>query len=270
MMQKKVINVAMGLAFGLTAISAEASLTMTFANGSASAAAPGPCSGIAWTAGSEFRMCNSAGTALADGPKNGMNGGETWTFNDANQLTGVSGTPPNPGTTAGFGGGAAPNPGSNPTLQQNATFFFNPFNFLAPTLGSLAGNAYGPGMYTGGVPVNGTTSLFHFNVLEAQWGGDYFPLGQDGGAGINFTGMISGANTVGNVTTFTYDMFANHTITTAEDPNIAGFSGFTAEWHLQGTGTYVAPVPLPAAVWLLGSGLVGMVGIARRKKTLAT
>jgi hypothetical protein len=28
----------------------------------------------------------------------------------------------------------------------------------------------------------------------------------------------------------------------------------------------IAPVPIPAAVWLFGSGLLGLVGIARRKK----
>jgi len=31
-------------------------------------------------------------------------------------------------------------------------------------------------------------------------------------------------------------------------------------------GVDLAPVPVPAAVWLFGSGLIGLVGVARRKK----
>jgi hypothetical protein len=30
----------------------------------------------------------------------------------------------------------------------------------------------------------------------------------------------------------------------------------------------VSSVPVPAAVWLFGSGLLGLVGVARRKKSL--
>jgi hypothetical protein len=35
---------------------------------------------------------------------------------------------------------------------------------------------------------------------------------------------------------------------------------------LTGNGTTTAPVPLPAAVWLFGSGLMGLVGVSRRRK----
>lgn len=43
------------------------------------------------------------------------------------------------------------------------------------------------------------------------------------------------------------------------------FAGATPAFN--GTGSLVAPaVPVPAAVWLFGSGLLGLVGVARRKK----
>ncbi len=42
-----------------------------------------------------------------------------------------------------------------------------------------------------------------------------------------------------------------------------GFTGVAYQLHTEGT---VSAVPVPAAVWLFGSGLLGLVGIARRKK----
>jgi hypothetical protein len=47
-----------------------------------------------------------------------------------------------------------------------------------------------------------------------------------------------------------------------------GFKGFYYTLHLEGT-VASSEIPVPAAVWLLGSGLLGLVGVARRRKTQA-
>jgi len=41
-----------------------------------------------------------------------------------------------------------------------------------------------------------------------------------------------------------------------------GYASFSLEF-----ATGVAPAPIPAAVWLFGSGLIGLIAVARRKKT---
>lgn len=53
-----------------------------------------------------------------------------------------------------------------------------------------------------------------------------------------------------------------------EDSNRSFAVGFDPDchWIWQDMSVEVTPVPIPAAVWLLGAGLVGLVGIRRRLK----
>lgn len=51
------------------------------------------------------------------------------------------------------------------------------------------------------------------------------------------------------------------------DANIEDCHALTSAWFGVETGTPPANIPVPAAVWLFGSGLLGLFGLARRKKT---
>ncbi len=285
-MKKTTLSIALVSALGICASAAQATV-ITWGNSAGSVGAygdvisaagtprignPGSVDGLVpfsdpFAAGMEFRMVGPTNAVGGGGEKDYMYGGETWTFAGDSQtggaLTGVGGTPLNSGVDPLSlpSNSAAPLPDTNPTIGQNAPFFFQPFNFLAPTVGSLADTAYGAGQLNFDSTDNFT---IFFNVLEAQWGGTYFPLGQDdtnGSNGLGVTFDCTGALT-GNV-----HCEAEELIDPSEDPGAAGFAMWTAQWDLYGTMTPVhSAVPVPAAVWLFGSGLLGLVGVARRKK----
>ncbi|VAW58714.1 hypothetical protein MNBD_GAMMA11-773 [hydrothermal vent metagenome] len=73
----------------------------------------------------------------------------------------------------------------------------------------------------------------------------------------NFNTGIATVTITGD--TYVLDYFAN---VPAGDPSGFGGAGYT----LRLEGAIVHAVPVPAAVWLFGSGLLGLAGIARRKK----
>jgi hypothetical protein len=92
---------------------------------------------------------------------------------------------------------------------------------------------------------------------------------------ISVVGVGSAAGTAGGAAVTMYDLV--QVKAGLGNGTIAALSNGTGNgaWSLSPTGdlTYtiagVSAVPLPAAVWLLGSGLLGLAGIGRRKKAAA-
>lgn len=61
----------------------------------------------------------------------------------------------------------------------------------------------------------------------------------------------------------TYDLVTHvYSLNWKSQINGGPFNGVTGYWHLEGA---VSAVPVPTAVWLFGSGLLGLIGVARSR-----
>lgn len=108
----------------------------------------------------------------------------------------------------------------------------------------------------------GTTKTLDFSgwtwtwngVPSISWGGDPANFAGDTGLATITCSSVSCSNT--STFTLTYNAHAKY-----GDPS--GFGGVAYGIHMTGT---VSAVPVPAAAWLFGSGLIGLVGAARRKR----
>lgn len=144
-------------------------------------------------------------------------------------------------------------------VSSAALFFGLPWTASGGTLITTAGS-YSLNTVTGAVSagtgvVNGFDSTMNFNVGAGQVAGL-----------INFAYGVTTNIRVIDV----WNVNANGSLTAVGVPGMENgpFPGFNAAFNLSAPGL-VSAVPVPAAAWLLGSGLLGLVGVARRKVAVA-
>ena len=253
-MKKTAISTAVGAVLAVSAMSAQALTITLLPNSSPLGAFPatdplnsGAFNGafdLQGSAPNEFRVMNG-GSVSGGGEKSIVDGNQTWDFTGfGGTLTAVGGTDIVP-SAAPNGNGALGI--SGPGMFLNAEFLFPGgfFGFLAP-IGAAAAN--GPATITG-TAANFTISV---PVMEAHWSGGAFSIGKSNG-GVDFN-CVAGHCT------------AEQQIDPADDT--LGFANQYTQWEFDvSVSDGPAPIPVPAAVWLFGSGLLGLVGVGRRKKT---
>lgn len=177
---------------------------------------------------------------------------------------------------------------------QGDTLYFLPIEFTAQ---SLNGQGYDITRSTLNVLVQTNSSGLSFGSIGLYEDGDYFKLGSGTSVGVGGQMVVTNTANVndrtwysiaspsdfsqvtspGNFTTSLWNAYANADLTgkgwNSIDVTIENilFAGTTEQSSLafiekKFASLTVSAVPIPGAVWMLGSGLLGLVAIQRRKK----
>jgi hypothetical protein len=132
----------------------------------------------------------------------------------------------------------------------------NPSAINATILGALEGyqNGYGTDVATGGLTALQTSKEASSGVTYSSAAATkYSLLGAADLSALGTTVNLFGLTGNGNINAVQSYILGTASLGTNGTLTIAGNGGG-------------APVPLPAAVWLFGSGLLGLVGVSRRRK----
>ena len=256
---KTLLAVAIGLALGVDALPAHASVlyngdTLSITQGVATYTASGAVGNL--STGSWFAMDinndgiiqNNEKTVITPGSEGGI----------------VIGQLQNSGPTTGFSAtsGTVTQQLSGPGQIDTWSFF------------GYQGNDY-THVNGGGTPITGsTTNGLNLSGWAMYWNGmPDIPMGSGAWTPGNCSALGCTGYTFSNgVAQFVWDgvygdsYTLNYAATVSGATGAAtGFNGVKYFLHLTGiVGPF--PVPLPAAMWLFGSGLLGLTGIAFRKK----
>ena len=148
------------------------------------------------------------------------------------------------------------------------------FDMISPNGGPVGGSgvaqAWTWDFDAGTVDIANTTAFYGsvwtaFNVTVTDTGTSYGPA--SAGAQ-NMTFSWSANPTIPVTSDWDVTATGDTAVVTVNAATIlatsSAFPGFQPQFS--GTLTQVAAVPVPAAAWLMGSGLLGLVGVARRRR----